>query len=157
MAQKGTGYIAKVTIESENGAAMADLRFSLSFYVHQRQRITLDKSELVHVVREQADHWYARIDSHLLGEGRVRCEATVWDGEPAWPGGRRPIIVDVVTGLVVGRQPCIGPGGQQTYYDQGIRLRIEWVNDLPDPDGTTSLYPSTHVEYDEKTRTMTIF
>ncbi|MGN0309182.1 MAG: hypothetical protein ACI4C3_01110 [Bacteroides sp.] len=130
MAQIGTGYMVAVKIESVNDLQMQDYNFTLDFYVYPNRRQTLRKQDLVRIDMSSGADFYALVDSRKLGEGLLRCRATIMDPQSCWTGGSRPVVLDVSTGKYIGgcgkvERPCA------CGWDEGYRVSFNFVTGIP--------------------------
>lgn len=133
MAQIGTGYMVAIKIESVNELSMSDLDFLLEFYVYRNRRLRIRKQELVRIDMTDSSEFYALVDSRLLGEGELRCIVTIDDPQSCWPGGVRPVVLDVSTGKYIGR--CARRDRSVCdCFDEGYKVSFNFVSGIPKAD-----------------------
>lgn len=148
MSEIGTGYIIEVGIETcKSDIDLANLDFTLEFFVYANRKVTYAKSDLVRVQTQAGDRYYALLDSALVGSGMLRCRARISDKVRRWENGVRPVILTAYTGKVIG---CMTQnddyycscGDASQDFDEGYRLSFNFVYGLPKADVAYIIYGS---------------
>lgn len=131
----GIGYIIEIIIDCVKGMLMRDFDFNLSFFVYTNRRETLQKSDLIHIAMEGGDRYFAFLDSRKVGNGELKCDITINDPEPRWPGGARPVILRHSTGKVIGTS-CERSYSRNSCgeFEQGYKVSFNFVYGLPKPE-----------------------
>lgn len=121
----------QVGIDSYRGTAMADLDFTLDFYVHPNRRETLGKNDLIRIGKEGGDIFVAMLDTRRLGAGALYCNVSISDPESRWPGGARPVMLKRNTGKVIGGGPCNAAHTIQKEWVEGYKVDFNFLWTLP--------------------------
>lgn len=133
MSEIGTGYIIQVQVETcKRDVRMEDVGFSVDFYVYPNRRVHFDKREMIRVAREDCDWYFALLDSERVGKGQLRARVNISDPVSQWPGGKRPVIIDRLTGKIIGGHSCSTYGTEGCdCFDEGYRVSFNFVDGLP--------------------------
>ena len=127
----GTGYMVQVSIDSYRGVAMADLDFTIEFYVHNNRRETFRKSDLIRIDKEEGADFVAMLDTRRLGNGRLWCDVSIGDPESRWPGSKRPVILQCNTGKVIGAVPSLQNMPPNKEWAEGYKVSFNFLWTLP--------------------------
>ena len=131
----GTGQMIQVSIDSHRGQSMADLDFSLEFYVYPNRRKTFRKDELVRIDKTDGTSLYiALIDTRMLGVGELMCHVRIGDPEPRWAGGKRPVLVKRATGIPVGDARVLESHAVQKEWIEGYKVDFNSLWSIPKPE-----------------------
>lgn len=134
-------YIRRVIIESNDGTSMDDMDFTLEFYVLKSKKVRFGKNDLIHVTHQGESMYFVPIDSKLLGQGDVKCKATIVDIERRYVSGRRIIELTRMTGLTLGLNcPCGVTEYDCECYEEGYKLRFEAYEHIPIQDAVRIFY-----------------
>ena len=77
----GTGKMIQVSIDSHRNTPMADLEFSLEFYVHANRRKLVSKNDLLRIDKTDGTSlWFALLDTRTLGAGALMCNIHISTG-----------------------------------------------------------------------------
>ena len=140
MSDIGTGYLRKVVIESANGKKMGELDFELRFYIYDNKIQAVKKEDLVRVVKDGEEIFYAKIHSEKLGRGEVKCMVIIQDPEPRWDGMKRPVVLKRSVGIVVGECGCLRTKNECCGFEEGYNVRFEEADDIPMQDAKAVRY-----------------
>lgn len=134
MIEPGSIIVLQVLIESDKGASMNDLDFSLDFYVERDRNIHCAKVDLVKVVDESIGY-YAIINTDLVGRGRLMCRATINDD---WQGHFKKVVLTEYTGVSIGEYSRTA----NPAFQAGYRLRFDFKPGIikPEPAATYVFY-----------------
>lgn len=94
-----TKYIIEVGVKAPNGV---EPDYSLEFYVEREQTVVLDKSELVRVITDNGERYFALLDLNMK-RGHLMCCVRVKDNEPLF---ERTQEFRVYTGITLGGCLC---------------------------------------------------
>ena len=94
-----TKYIIEVSVKAPDGA---EPDYSLEFYVEREQTVVLDKSELVRVITDNGEKYFALLDLNMK-RGHLMCCVRVKDNEPLF---ERTQEFRVYTGVTLGGCLC---------------------------------------------------
>ena len=130
----GIGYIIQVGIESHREQSMADMEFSLEFYVHPNRRVKFTKDKLVRIDRDGGADYYVLLDTRRTGAGRLMCDVSISDPEPRWSGGKRPVLLSCNTGKVIGSAGPDFACPMQREWVEGYRVSFNFVWGIPKPE-----------------------
>lgn len=127
----GTGYMIQVAIDSYRGVPMADLDFTLEFYVHSNRRETFRKSDLIRIDKEDGADFVAMLDTRRLGTGELFCNVLIGDPENRWSGGKRPVILQYNTGKVIGGGSSMRSIQKKDEWMEGYKVSFNFLWVLP--------------------------
>ena len=148
MADIGTGYIIEVDVESLNGHSMADIDFTVEFFVYSNRKKIFRKKDLVCVQHEDRDSYYALLNSAEIGSGMLMARVTIQDPVAQWTGGLRPVILTQSTGKMIGGSGhsnyhvACGSVSASRDFDEGYRVSYNFVFGLPEPEAAYIFYGS---------------
>lgn len=131
----GTGKMIQVAIDSHRDTPMADLEFSLEFYVYPNRRKLISKSDLIRIDRTDGTSlFYVLLDTRTLGEGTLMCNVHINDPEPRWKGGKRPVLIRRNTGYGIGNTPDSPNNAIQREWIEGYKIDFNTVWSIPKPE-----------------------
>ena len=130
----GIGYIIQVEIESHRDQSMADLDFSLDFFVHPNRRVRVHKNNMIRIDRESGADYYVLFDSRKVGAGHLMCDVSISDPEPRWAGGKRPVLLRRDTGKTIGGGNANASCALQKDWVEGYRVHFNFLWSLPKPE-----------------------
>lgn len=142
MADKGTGYIVEVDIESISGLTAEELDFNVEFFISDTCTKTFSKEDMIRVKGRKKNRFFVLLDSSVLGIGHLMARTTISDPMAKWENGVRPVVITKYTGKAVGVnvlpetiQPCTFWKLQQTdneSYEEGFCVKFNFWNRLPE-------------------------
>ena len=128
----GTGKMIQVSIDSHRNTPMADLEFSLEFYVHANRRKLVSKNDLLRIDKTDGTSlWFALLDTRTLGAGALMCNIHISDPEPRWAGGKRPVIIKRNTGYGIGGAQDNPSSSIQKEWIEGYKVDFNIVWSIP--------------------------
>ena len=131
----GTGQMIQVAIDSHRDTPMADLEFSLEFYVHANRRKLVSKSDMIRIDRTDGNSlFFVLLDTRTLGSGRLMCNVSISDPEPRWKGGKRPVLIKRDTGIPVGSGTSVSSNAIQKEWIEGYKIDFNSVWSIPKPE-----------------------
>lgn len=131
----GIGKMIQVAINSHRDIPMADLEFSLEFYVHANRRKLVSKSDLVRIDRTDGTSlFYVLLDTRTLGQGALMCNVCIADPEPRWKNGKRPVLIRRNTGIGIGGGVVSPHNAIQKDWIEGYKIDFNIVWSIPKPE-----------------------
>lgn len=131
----GIGKMIQVAIDSHRDTPMADLEFSLEFYVYPNRRKLISKNDLIRIDRTDGTSlFYVLLDTRTLGEGTLMCNVAINDPEPRWKGGKRPVLIRRNTGYGIGNAPDSPSNAIQREWIEGYKIDFNTVWSIPKPE-----------------------
>lgn len=131
----GTGKMIQVSIDSHRDTPMKDIEFSLEFYVYSNRRKMLSKNDLIRIDKTDGSSLYfALLDTRTLGSGVIKCNVHIFDPEPRWKGGRRPVLISRNTGISVGSGAVNPLHAVQKEWVEGYKVDFNIVWSIPKPE-----------------------
>lgn len=128
----GIGKMIQVAIDSHRDMPMADLEFSLEFYVYPNRRKLISKNDLIRIDRTDGTSlFYVLLDTRTLGEGTLMCNVSIADPEPRWKGGKRPVLIRRNTGYGIGNTPDSPRNAIQREWIEGYKVDFNTVWSIP--------------------------
>lgn len=122
----------QVAIDSHRDTPMADLEFSLEFYVYPNRRKLISKNDLIRIDRTDGTSlFYVLLDTRTLGEGTLMCNVSIADPEPRWKGGKRPVLIRRNTGYGIGNTPDSPRNAIQREWIEGYKIDFNTVWSIP--------------------------
>ena len=141
MADKGTGYIVEIDIESINGNTMNELDFNVEFFISNTRTKAFIKEDMVRVRGITKDIYFVVLDSSVLGIGHLMARTEIMDPVEEWENGVRPVVITKYTRKAVGvntipeaLQPCTFRILQQAndeIYEEGYCVKFRFWDRLP--------------------------
>lgn len=116
-----TKYIIEVSVKAPDGA---EPDYSLEFYVEREHTVMLDKSELVRVITDSGERFFALLDLDMK-RGHLMCCVRVKDNEPLF---ERTQEFRVYTGITLGSCLC---KHQEVTQCGGYTFTFNAVDDVP--------------------------
>ena len=131
----GTGQMIQVAIDSHRDIPMADIDFSLEFYVHANRRKIVAKNDLIRIDKTDGSALYfVLLDTRILGSGPLRCNVFILDPEPRWKDGKRPVYITRNTGISVGFGLSNPSFAIQKDWIEGYKVDFNTVWSIPKAD-----------------------
>lgn len=131
----GIGKMIQVAINSHRDIPMADLEFSLEFYVHVNRRKLVSKSDLVRIDKTDGTSlFYVLLDTRTLGQGTLMCNVSIVDPEPRWKNGKRPVLIRRNTGIGIGSGVVSPHNAIQKDWIEGYKIDFNIVWSIPKPE-----------------------
>lgn len=125
----------QVSIDSHRDIPMADLEFSLEFYVYPNRRKLVSKNDLIRIDRTDGTSlFYVLLDTRTLGDGMLMCNVNIADPEPRWKGGKRPVFIRRNTGYGIGNTPDSPRNAIQGEWIEGYKVDFNTVWSIPKPE-----------------------
>lgn len=122
----------QVAIDSHRDTPMADLEFSMEFYVYPNRRKLISKNDLIRIDRTDGTSlFYVLLDTRTLGEGTLMCNVSIADPEPRWKGGKRPVLLRRNTGYGIGNTPDSPRNAIQREWIEGYKVDFNTVWSIP--------------------------
>lgn len=122
----------QVSIDSHRDTPMADLEFSLEFYVYPNRRRLVSKNDLIRIDRtDGASLFFVLLDTRTLGEGALMCNVRIADPEPRWKDGKRPVLIKRNTGCGTGSAPDSPSHAIQKEWTEGYKIDFNTVWSIP--------------------------
>ena len=115
-------YIIEVNVKAPDNR---ELDYSLEFYVERPFSVNIEKRELVRIMTEEGERFFAFIDADF-GRGHLMCGVKIRDKEPLFNG--REQIFNAYTGITIGN--CLCKGGEVTNCC-GYEISFNAVEDIP--------------------------
>lgn len=128
----GTGKMIQVSIDSHRDTPMADLDFSLEFFVHANRRKLVSKNDLIRIDRTDGTSlFFVLLDTRTLGTGALMCNIRISDPEPRWKNGSRPVMIQRNTGCGVGGAGNSPSHAIQKDWIEGYKVDFNSVWSIP--------------------------
>lgn len=125
----------QVAIDSHRDTPMADLDFSLEFYVHPNRRKLVSKADMVRIDKTDGTSlFFVLLDTRTLGTGALMCNVRIADPEPRWTGGARPVLLKRNTGIGVGGAYSNPSSSIQKEWIEGYKVDFNSVWSIPKPE-----------------------
>lgn len=137
----GTGYNIKVDVISSQKKKLEDIDFHCRFYMLESNReICMNKAQMIQSFCDcRGAAYYALLYDKDLGNGWLMCDITIFDPEPSWPNGVRPVTLHYATGIYIGNaneRPIVSPAHfgncvSSTNFQNGYKVKFSKVDGLP--------------------------
>lgn len=132
MERLGTGKMIQISIDSHRDQSMADLNFSLEFYVHANRRRQVSKNDLIRIDRTDGTSLYfVMLDTRTLGTGTLMCNIAIADPEPRWKNSARPVLLTRNTGIGIGGAANTPNNCIQREWVEGYKVDFNTVWSIP--------------------------
>lgn len=111
---------------------MSALDFSVEFYVHPNRRETFAKRDLLPVVQNGEEQYFAMLHTRRIGDGRIYAEISINSPESQWAGSIRPVVLKFDTGILVGKAGnCTKTSVPEPTLCQGYLVSFDMVDEIP--------------------------